>query len=114
MCGIVGALVRPSSHSATHDGRFGPSRPRRPGLHEALGIALRVRRLSIIEVPGGHQPIANEDSTVVVAFNGEIYKHAQLRKDSSGNTTESLVQGKMAFADAKALLVPVGSGPSSV
>ncbi len=42
---------------------------------------LAMRRLSIIDVAGGHQPIANEDSTVWVVFNGEIYNHRELRRD---------------------------------
>jgi len=43
------------------------------------GIALGVRRLSIIDVEGGHQPIANEDRTLSVVFNGEIYNFLDLR-----------------------------------
>jgi asparagine synthase (glutamine-hydrolysing) len=49
------------------------------GFHEAPGISLGVRRLSIIDVPGGHQPLANEDGSVTVVFNGEIYNHQELR-----------------------------------
>jgi asparagine synthase (glutamine-hydrolysing) len=39
------------------------------------------RRLSIIDLSGGHQPMSNEDSTVWITFNGEIYNHIELRKD---------------------------------
>jgi asparagine synthase (glutamine-hydrolysing) len=46
----------------------------------AAGIALGARRLSIIDVHGGHQPLSNEDGTVWVALNGEIYNHPALRK----------------------------------
>jgi asparagine synthase (glutamine-hydrolysing) len=47
-----------------------------------LGEAgLAMRRLSIIDVEGGHQPIANEDSTVWIVFNGEVYNHRELRRD---------------------------------
>ncbi|HYG61529.1 MAG TPA: asparagine synthase (glutamine-hydrolyzing) [Thermoanaerobaculia bacterium] len=42
---------------------------------------LAMRRLSIIDIARGHQPIANEDSTVWVVFNGEIYNHRELRRD---------------------------------
>jgi asparagine synthase (glutamine-hydrolysing) len=44
------------------------------------GVTLGSRRLSIIDIAGGHQPIHNEDSTVWVIQNGEIYNHLDLRK----------------------------------
>ena len=43
--------------------------------------ALGMRRLSIIDVAGGHQPMTNEDGTVHVVFNGEIYNHRTLRPE---------------------------------
>ena len=47
-----------------------------------LGEAgLAMRRLSIIDLARGHQPIANEDNTVWIVFNGEIYNHRELRRD---------------------------------
>ena len=48
-------------------------------LHKNMGIA--VRRLSIIDIAGGHQPMVNEDKSVVVVFNGEIYNHLTIRQD---------------------------------
>jgi asparagine synthase (glutamine-hydrolysing) len=45
----------------------------------AGGVGLGHRRLSIVDVGGGHQPMPNEDETVWIAFNGEIYNHRQLR-----------------------------------
>jgi asparagine synthase (glutamine-hydrolysing) len=45
------------------------------------GVALGARRLSIIDVEGGHQPIANEDGTVWAILNGEIYNHPTLRRE---------------------------------
>ncbi len=44
-------------------------------------LAIGMRRLSIIDVAGGHQPIYNEDGTVWVVFNGEIYNYRELRQD---------------------------------
>jgi asparagine synthase (glutamine-hydrolysing) len=43
------------------------------------GVGLAARRLSIIDVEGGHQPITNEDRTIWIVFNGEIYNHERLR-----------------------------------
>src|SRR5215212_10522258 len=45
------------------------------------GCSLGARRLSIIDVAGGHQPFANEDERIWAAQNGEIYNHAALRAE---------------------------------
>ncbi|TML66351.1 MAG: asparagine synthetase B, partial [Actinobacteria bacterium] len=45
------------------------------------GVGLAARRLSIIDLEGGDQPIANEDGTVHVVQNGEIYNHGELRRE---------------------------------
>jgi asparagine synthase (glutamine-hydrolysing) len=65
----------------------------------STGISLGARRLSIIDVQGGHQPVANEDDTVWAVLNGEIYNHPALRATlrerghwfGSGVDTEVLV-----------------------
>jgi asparagine synthase (glutamine-hydrolysing) len=44
-------------------------------------LAIGMRRLSIIDVSSGHQPISNEDGTVWIVFNGEIYNYRELRRD---------------------------------
>ncbi len=48
------------------------------------GVALGHRRLSIIDVAGGHQPMTNEDGSVWIVFNGEIYNHHELRHRLEG------------------------------
>lgn len=50
------------------------------GVYTAQGIGLGNRRLSIIDLAGGHQPIFNEDKSKVVVFNGEIYNFLNLRE----------------------------------
>jgi asparagine synthase (glutamine-hydrolysing) len=54
--------------------------PNDHGHYQGRGIGLGMRRLSIIDVAGGHQPIANEDETVWVVLNGEIYNFQDLRE----------------------------------
>ena len=68
-------------------------------VDRATGVALGARRLSIIDVEGGHQPLSNEDGTVWAALNGEIYNHPALRRRlleaghtlQTGSDTEVLV-----------------------
>jgi len=50
------------------------------GEPRAPGLALGMRRLSIIDLPGGHQPVWNENHDVAVIFNGELYNYRQLRE----------------------------------
>src|SRR5579862_2590909 len=45
------------------------------------GVALGHRRLSIIDVAGGHQPLSNEDGTVWVTYNGEIYNFLEIHDE---------------------------------
>jgi len=45
------------------------------------GVALGMRRLSIIDLAGGHQPISGEDGSVTIVFNGEIYSFHELRRE---------------------------------
>lgn len=59
-----------------------------PLSHDAAGVtpgvALGFRRLSIIDIAGGHQPLSNEDGTVWLVFNGEIYNYRELRQQLQG------------------------------
>ena len=82
MCGIVGfagvdddALLRAMCASLVHRG------PDEDGFYTAPGVGLAMRRLSIIDLTSGSQPIANEARDVWVVFNGEIYNYQELRRD---------------------------------
>ena len=50
-------------------------------LNSGNTIGFGFRRLSIIDLQGGHQPMSNKDGTVWIVFNGEIYNHLELRKE---------------------------------
>jgi asparagine synthase (glutamine-hydrolysing) len=84
MCGITGivseagpppdgATLHRMCQSMVHRG------PDDQGIYLRGSVGLGMRRLSIIDVAGGHQPIHNEDQTVWVVFNGEIYNFLELR-----------------------------------
>jgi asparagine synthase (glutamine-hydrolysing) len=87
MCGIVGiyeyrrgvgvdhALVHRMNDSIVHRGPDGCGYL----FHGAVGLGMR--RLAIIDLDGGHQPIGNEAGDVQVVFNGEIYNFASLRRE---------------------------------
>ncbi len=76
-------------------------------LERLGGAALGFRRLSIIDLSGGHQPMTNEDGTVWIVFNGEIYNHQELRRElqalghvfSNHSDTEVLLHGWEAWQD---------------
>src|ERR1700726_4593722 len=51
------------------------------GSYIGENVGLAMRRLSIIDINTGHQPISNEDGTVWLVYNGEIYNHLELRKE---------------------------------
>ena len=56
--------------------------PDSDGFYVGRGIGLGHRRLSIIDLsPAGHQPMSNEDGTIWLTYNGEIYNHADLRRE---------------------------------
>lgn len=88
MCGISGiykldgdcgpverSLVERMNRRLVHRG------PDDQGFHVSGPIALGHRRLSIVDLTGGKQPISNEDGTVSVVFNGEIYNYRSLRQE---------------------------------
>jgi asparagine synthase (glutamine-hydrolysing) len=99
MCGICGFYEYQSHKPANQEILADMLRvlhhrgPDDSGVHFDKDLALGMRRLSIIDLGGGKQPITNEDGTIVTVFNGEIYNYRELRDDleSRGHTlvTES-------------------------
>jgi asparagine synthase (glutamine-hydrolysing) len=100
MCGITGfvgiddeRLLRAMCSVLIHRG------PDEDGFYSAPGIGLAMRRLAIIDLKTGSQPIANESRDIWVVFNGEIYNYQELRKDllnrghilSTTSDTETIV-----------------------
>jgi asparagine synthase (glutamine-hydrolysing) len=84
MCGICGVAtsdgVAPDLDAvARMNGRLVHRGPDSDGVFHQGGVALAMRRLSIIDLEHGDQPIANEDGSVVVVQNGEIYNYRELR-----------------------------------
>jgi asparagine synthase (glutamine-hydrolysing) len=86
MCGICGkflfdpeasvspALLRSMADTIRHRG------PDDEGFYVSGPVGLGFRRLSIIDLSGGHQPLSNEDGTIWIVFNGEIYNYQDLRE----------------------------------
>ncbi|HEY3355906.1 MAG TPA: asparagine synthase (glutamine-hydrolyzing) [Polyangia bacterium] len=86
MCGIAGALVpggRPPA-LAPALARLAHRGPDDEGSYADGPVAIGMRRLSIIDLAGGHQPLTNEDGTVVVVCNGEIYNYLELTRELAG------------------------------
>ncbi len=88
MCGIAGQFLRErTAELADIRWMCDQIRHRGPddeGFHLDGGCGIGMRRLSIIDLSTGHQPICNEDGTVWVVFNGEIYNFQELRADLLG------------------------------
>ena len=87
MCGIAGLVHRDPAcpvDSETVDRMCDALKHRGPddvGTFVRGRVGLGMRRLSIIDLAGGHQPLTNEDRSAVLVFNGEIYNYAELRRD---------------------------------
>ena len=112
MCGIAGFAgqgtrddLQRMTDALAHRGPDGEGRYVAP----ELGVFLGHRRLSILDLDGGHQPMWNEDGQIGVVFNGEIYNHAELRADlvrlghrfaTDHSDTEVLVHGWEEWGEA--------------
>ena len=87
MCGIAGfidahhdrdsaeRLIRSMCHVIRHRG------PDNQGIWVGEGVALGMRRLAIIDVAGSQQPMFNEDQSICVVFNGEIYNYRESARE---------------------------------
>ena len=112
MCGIHGLIhldgapVEPQQLSAmgdvtTHRG------PDDEGMHIDGNVGIAMRRLSIIDLAGGHQPLSNADGTLWLVCNGEIYNYRELRAElqakglrfKTGSDSEVLLHGYEAEGD---------------
>jgi len=93
MCGIVGFLTQKANEIPPHEALLGMRDSlvhrgpddsgeyiRTPGPQGPF-VFLGHRRLSIIDLAGGHQPLSNEDGTIWVIFNGEIYNFVELKRE---------------------------------
>jgi len=116
MCGIAGFVdLLPAEAPCAADyervrAMCAPIRHRGPddeGTYVDTGVGLGMRRLSIIDLSTGHQPIHNEDKTVWAVFNGEIYNYRELRRtlEAEGHRfytasdTETIVHGYEAWGE---------------
>ena len=122
MCGICG-VFEPERQSAIEPGlvrRMADTlRHRGPddeGIYTSAGVGLGHRRLSIIDLEGGHQPLSNEDGGIWITFNGEVYNFEELNRQylSSGHSfktrsdTETIVHlyeelGEECFAQLRGM-----------
>ncbi len=87
MCGIAGAFDLSGRRDFSTDrllamtGAIAHRGPDDEQVHQEPGVALGARRLSIIDLAGGRQPLSNEDGSIWVAFNGELFEYPELRHD---------------------------------
>ncbi len=99
MCGICGIAYTAESNQRVDEGQLRRMRdslahrgPDDAGLFIDSHIGLAHRRLSIVDLSSGHQPMPNEDQTVWISYNGEVYNHSDLRPEleQRGHTYRSV------------------------
>ncbi len=114
MCGIAGFIDKACVYANAEERMHAMCNvirhrgPDEQGVWVGDGAALGMRRLSIIDVAGGHQPIFNEDQSILVVFNGEIYNYQSLKQmlQERGHSfqtqsdTEVIVHAYEEFGDA--------------
>ena len=102
MCGINGIISKEKNKDKIikkMDERIYHRGPDAEGLYVDDYLALGQRRLSIIDLKGGNQPIYNEDKSILVMYNGEIYNYQELKEElknhkfTTNSDTEVLVHG---------------------
>ena len=97
MCGICGAVWTDSENALASEhveammNRIAHRGPDDSGVYRDNHAALGFRRLAIVDLAGGHQPLSNEDGTIWTVFNGEIYNFPALRRrlEARGHTLRS-------------------------
>ena len=97
MCGICGAVWTDSRNALASEhldammNRIAHRGPDDSGVYRDNHAALGFRRLAIVDLAGGHQPLSNEDGTIWTVFNGEIYNFPALRRrlEARGHTLRS-------------------------
>lgn len=100
-CGFTGQIATPEEILEQMKNKIIHRGPDSGGSHIDDGIAMGFRRLSFVDLEGGHQPIYNETKDMVITFNGEIYNHQELREEltakghilGSHADTEVLIHG---------------------
>ena len=112
MCGFVGftgqlsqgeTVLKNMMDAIIHRG------PDSAGMHVDENVSLGFRRLSIIDLDSGTQPMYNETGDIVIVFNGEIYNHGELREElikeghvfSNNADTEVIIHGYEQYGEGK-------------
>ncbi|WP_352399623.1 asparagine synthase (glutamine-hydrolyzing) [Anaerotignum sp.] len=101
ICGFTGRLANSEEILENMKNKIIHRGPDSGGSYIHAGVSMGFRRLSIIDLEGGHQPIYNETGDMVITFNGEIYNYQEIREDliakghvmGSNADTEVLLHG---------------------
>ena len=81
ICGFTGNLEHKEDVLTNMMNKIIHRGPDSAGQHIDESVAMGFRRLSIIDLDHGSQPMYNEDKSIVITFNGEIYNHEKLREE---------------------------------